>query len=103
MAFRGPSRHRMNSHAIAVLEAAQVEAQDEPIEATAAVRLALAWLVLNGIAEVWQAISFHEALTKAPARAEPHLRWSFDYCRRRDMNIMLERWRINAGNQFRRA
>ena len=100
MASPGPSRARMNDHAIAVLEAAQTEAQDGPIDATAAVRLALAWLVLNGVAEVWQATSFYKAMTKPPARQDSYVRWNFDYCRRRDMDILLERWRINARDQF---
>jgi hypothetical protein len=86
----------MNAHALAVLEGAQAEAQAEPIEASAAVRLALAWLVLNSVAEVWQAISFYHAVTKAPDRPDPHVRWTFDYCRQRDMEIFLDRWRINA-------
>jgi hypothetical protein len=86
----------MNAHALIVLEAAEAEAQVEPIKASAAVRLALAWLVLNGVAERWQVISFYNALTKPPAWPDPHVRWNYDYCRRRDMEIFLERWRINA-------
>jgi len=90
----------MNSHALAVLEAAQANAQQaEPVKASPSVRLALAWLVLNGVAEVRQAISFYEALTKPPMRPEPHLRWTYDFCRRRDEQIALDRWRIVAGER----
>jgi hypothetical protein len=89
----------MNRHALAVLEAAQADAQAEPIQVPPSVRLALAWLVLNSVAEVWQALSFYEALTKPPIRPEPHLRWTYDFCRRRDMQIALDRWRIVAGER----
>jgi hypothetical protein len=86
----------MNAHALVVLEAAQSEAQDGPIKATPAVRLALGWLVLSGVAERWQVSSFCNALPKPPTQPDPHVRWTFDYCRQRDMEIFLGRWRINA-------
>jgi hypothetical protein len=41
----------MDAHAVVVLEVAQAEAQAEPIKGTPAVRLALGWLVLSGVAE----------------------------------------------------
>ena len=87
-------RTRMHEHAIAVLEAAAEEAQAGPIDAQPAVRLALYWLLVSRVAEVWQARSFWEALTEPlpqVAGGEPH--FLSVYCRTRDMALCLDRWR----------
>lgn len=86
MAIPPPSPHRMNRHAIEVLDAAREAAKDKPIKPTPAVRLALSWLTLNKIAEGFQVERYWEALTKTP----PH--GMADYVRDRDMQIYIDRW-----------
>lgn len=86
-----PALGRMNRLAIDVLEAARDQGEKEPIKPGPEVRLALAWLSLNGIAEEWQVKQYWTALTKPP----------FDdnmgpYCRARDMTICVTRWKVVA-------
>jgi len=88
----------MTRNAFIVLEAAEADAQAEPIEAPPAVRLALAWMLASGIAERWQAVSFFEAMTDPPPETD-HQRWLFDYCRHRDMALILSRWQRVAEDQ----
>jgi hypothetical protein len=86
----------MHEHAIAVLEAAEAEAQAAPIEAPPAVRLALSWLLMSRVAKPWQVRSYWEALTGAVEDENGQPRWLSVYCRKRDMSVMLERWRADV-------
>lgn len=85
----------MNIQAIEVLDAAKGEAEPAPIKGTSAVRLALSWLVLNKIAEIWQVDRFWEAMTKTPPGGMA------DYVRHRDMQIYIDRWRKVASGEGR--
>lgn len=88
-----PSRHRMNRFAVEILEAAERDAKDEAIRPGVEVRLALSWLVVNRIAEVWQADLFWKALTIPPL--VPDVGMSA-YCRRRDMFTAIGAWKRKA-------
>ena len=54
---RKPSRRRMTLLALRVLEQAYLDAEQEPRPQTPATKLALGWLLLEGIAELHQAAS----------------------------------------------
>lgn len=88
-----PSRHRMNRFAVEILEVAERNAKDEAIRPGVEVRLALSWLVVNRIAEVWQADLFWKALTIPPL--VPDVGMSA-YCRRRDMFTAIGAWKRKA-------
>ena len=92
MAIPAPSRVRMTRHALAVLEAAAAEARDDPIKATPAIRLSLAWLALSGTAELWHVESFWKAMTTR----DPSGRGMAEYCRRRDLHLCLSAWKRRA-------
>ncbi|HUD90081.1 hypothetical protein [Sphingobium sp.] len=87
MAIPPPSPGRMNRFAIEILDAARENAEPAPIDPNPAVRLALAWLAHNGVAEAWQVEQFWKCITTPPGehRMDP-------YCRSRDMNICVNRW-----------
>jgi len=92
-----PNPGRMNRFAIDVLDAAGREAEKEPIQPSPAVRLALAWLSFSGVAEGWQVERFWTCLTKPPGThgMDP-------YCRTRDVQIYLNRWKIVAKGEWQR-
>lgn len=62
-----------------------------------AVRLALAWLSINGIVEGWQIERFWTCLTKSRGTHDMD-----PYCRTRDVQIYLNRWKLMAGGNARR-
>jgi len=80
----------MTQYAIAVLESAVAEAQDSPVPPSPAVRLALSWLTLEGVAQAWQVQIFWTALTKTPENPE---RMLTQYIRLRDMQTYLDAWK----------
>lgn len=92
MALARPSSQRLNRLAIDVLAAAAASAEAAPISPEPSVRLALAWLSWNRVAEGWQVETFWKALTKP---ASPH--GMEEYCRVRDLNLVMNRWRKVAG------
>jgi hypothetical protein len=61
------------------------------------VRLALAWLAINGVVEGSRVEWFWTFLTKPPGNhgMDP-------YCRTRDFQIHLNRWKLVAGGNARR-
>jgi len=69
----------MTLQAIRIVEAAEREAQEQPVAMTPAIRLALGWLLFDRAAECWQAQAFTLALG-----SEPDLSYvvQADYCRR---------------------
>jgi len=85
-----PSRRRMAAHAIAVLEDAERAAQGAPVALTPAYRLAIGWLVLDGLANRMQAERFTRALTTPP---NPSHGPQAEYMRTTEMDQMLEAWR----------
>ena len=84
-----PTRLRMTRHALDILKSAQEEAAVDPVRGTPAMRLALSWLVMDGVAEAWQATSFWLAATKPPEAPDRPLAL---YVRQRDMQIYIDRW-----------
>lgn len=80
----------MTLQAIKVVEAAESEARENPITMTPAIRLALGWLLLDRVAEYWQASEFMRRLKSPP---DPSNGPQANYCRQRDMGIYLEAWR----------
>lgn len=58
-----PTRRRLCMQALRVLEQAAADAKEAPIAVTPAIRLALGWLIYDGLAEVWQAETFVTGLT----------------------------------------
>lgn len=86
-----PHPGRMNRFAIDILDAARESAEPAPIKPSPAVRLALAWLSFNGIANAEQVECFWTCITKPP---RDH--GMAPYCRRRDMHICINRWRTVA-------
>lgn len=92
MAKPGPGR--MNRLAIDILDAAATEAETTPIPANPSLRLALAWLSINGVAEDWQIEKFWACITKPPGS-----HGMAPYCRTRDMQIYLSRWKLVAGKR----
>ncbi|MGF7152585.1 hypothetical protein [Novosphingobium gossypii] len=62
-----PALGRMNRLAIDVLEAARDLGEKEPIKPGPEVRLALAWLNLNGVSEDWQVKQYWTALPSRPS------------------------------------
>jgi hypothetical protein len=77
----------MNRFAIDFLDAARIDAEPAPIDPSPALRLALAWLAFNGVAEGWQVELFWKCVTTPPGEhgMDP-------YCRSRDMSICINRW-----------
>jgi hypothetical protein len=79
----------MAQHAFEVLETAFKEAEQHPIENTPAVRLAIGWLVLDGLANRMQAERFVKAMT-----TQGDVRGTVEgYMRYTEMSQMLEAWK----------
>jgi hypothetical protein len=87
------TRARLAHHALAVLEAARERGLDQPTPLTPADRLAIGWLLWDGIAERWQADKWAAALTR------PGHGGMADYCRERDLTIYLNAWRRVEGDR----
>lgn len=75
--------------AIAALEEVERAAQDKPIELPDVARLAIGWLMHDGVANGMQAGRFACAVTFLDDR-EPKFA---DYMRQTEMNQMLHAWR----------
>lgn len=90
---RRPDPHLMNRFAVDVLEAASDAADEQPIERTSAHRLALAWLVLNGIAKSWQTQEFWDLLGTDKVCPGPHAH----YIRSTRLVGLIGAWRKAAG------
>jgi hypothetical protein len=88
-----PDPRLLNRLAIEILEAASDEADEYPIERTAAHRLALAWLTLNGIAEDWQAQEFWKQIGTRFEGDGPQ----GHYIRTTYLYSMIGAWRRAAG------
>lgn len=91
MATPDPDSFRMCLHALWILEEPIGRATLDPIEPTAAIRLALAWLVKAGIAQLWQVQNYWDTLTKpCPVKDA----YQASYIRFTDMNCLLEAWKM---------
>ncbi|PNU03123.1 hypothetical protein A8V01_24885 [Novosphingobium guangzhouense] len=81
----------MNRFAIDVLDEARQRAYEKPIPAEPAMRLALAWLAVNRLGEPYLIEQFWASATK-PARPDD----SNGYCRKRDLQVCINRWTFLA-------
>lgn len=82
-----PSPGRMNRFAIDILDDTRQRAYDAPVSPDPATRLALAWLAVNNVGEPYLIEQFWACATK-PARSDD----SDQYCRKRDMQVCINRW-----------
>lgn len=87
-------------HALWIVEEPIERAKFSPIMPTAAIRLALAWLVKAEIAQDWQAQGYWDTLTKPhPIKDAPQVA----YIRFTAMNGMVEAWKMNVKKVRARA
>lgn len=97
--LKAPTRRGMAKLAIAVLEEVERAAWEKPIELPDVARLAIGWLMRDGIANGMQAGRFACAVTTRDDEREPFA----DYMRQTEMNQMLEAWRRVVRERDREA